>query len=54
MNTSTTTELYRTHDPKFTTYRGDGSGRDTYVIFEDGGLMPLYNAVGMKQRDTYN
>ena len=48
MNTSTTQELYRTFDAKFTTYRGDGSGRDTYVIFEDGGMMPIWDKVGIK------
>jgi len=41
MNTSVKVGLYRTDHPKFTTYRGDGSGRDTYVIFDDGGLHPL-------------
>ena len=32
--------LYRTDHPKFTTYRGDGSGRDCHVIFQNGGLNP--------------
>jgi hypothetical protein len=31
--------LYRTDHPKFPTYRGDGTGRDSYIIFEDGGFQ---------------
>ena len=40
MNRNPCQGLYRTQDPKFTTYGGDGSGRDTYIIFSDGGLQP--------------
>ena len=40
MNTSALSDLYRTDHPKFTTYRGDGSGRDCHVIFQNGGLNP--------------
>ena len=30
--------LYRTFYPKYAHYGGDGSGRDTYIIKENGGL----------------
>ena len=30
--------LQRTFSPKYTHYLGDGSGRDTYVIKNNGGL----------------
>ena len=29
---------YRTFYPKYVTYRGDGSGRDHYIISSNGGL----------------
>jgi hypothetical protein len=28
----------RTFDPKFTHYQSDGTGRDTFVVFNNGGL----------------
>ena len=33
--------LARTFYPKHTTYNGDGSGRDGYVVMGNGGLGPL-------------
>jgi len=33
--------LNRTYHPKYTTYTGDGSGRDGYVVFGNGGLHDL-------------
>ena len=33
--------LYRTFDPKWVTYLGDGSGRDSYIVFNNGGLNEL-------------
>jgi hypothetical protein len=33
----------RTYYPKHVTYTGDGSGRDGYVVFTDGGLEPTRN-----------
>jgi len=30
---------YRTFYPKLSTYGGDGSGRDSYIIFNNGGLV---------------
>lgn len=38
MNRSTTQGLWRTNDVKFTSYQGDGYGRDSYIIMNDGGL----------------
>jgi hypothetical protein len=29
---------YRTSNPKYVTYNGDGSGRDHYIISSNGGL----------------
>jgi hypothetical protein len=31
--------LYRTSNPTYTTYRGDGQGRDSYAIVGNGGLV---------------
>ena len=42
------TTLYRTYDPKFVTYWGDGNGRDHYVVFNNGGL----NEQRMHGKDT--
>ena len=47
MNRSTTVGLWRTHDTKFTTIQGDGSGRDAYITFNDGGLQPSPNVKGL-------
>ena len=33
------TSIARTYDPKYTTYRGDGQGRDSYVFMGNGGLV---------------
>ena len=33
------TLMNRTYDPKYSNYRGDGSGRDTYVLTGNGGLI---------------
>ena len=37
--------LYRTENVKYTTYTGDGQGRDGYIVFCNGGLheMRKYN-----------
>jgi hypothetical protein len=32
------TQLMRTFSPKYANYFGDGSGRDTYVVLNNGGL----------------
>lgn len=33
--------INRTYHPKYTTFYGDGNGRDHYVIFNNGGLHGL-------------
>lgn len=48
MNRNTCIGLQRTMDAKFTTYRGDGSGRDTYIINSDGGFCPEPMRKGLK------
>ena len=41
MNRTTFIGNYRTEDPKFTTYWSNGTGRDSYIVFDDGGMHPL-------------
>lgn len=31
--------LSRTYDPKFIHYSGDGKGRDSYILYNNGGLL---------------
>lgn len=38
--------IYRTYNPKYVTYTGDGSGRDTYVTLANGGLHELRDYKG--------
>jgi hypothetical protein len=40
--------INRTYYPKFTTYTGDGAGRDQYVVFNNGGFnsQRCYGSVG--------
>ena len=33
-----TSGLYRTFDPKFTWYKSDGVGRDSYILYPNGGF----------------
>ncbi len=40
MKASASNSLYRTFDPKYTTYMGDGAGRDTYISHINGGFLP--------------
>lgn len=40
------TSLSRTSNPKYTTYTGDGYGRDGYIIFANGGLHELRDYQG--------
>jgi len=56
MNRTNYQDIYRTDHQKFTTYRGDGAGRDHYIIFEDGGLMPRWSDShhGIRDPGTYN
>ena len=56
MATHTLNTLNRTEHIKFTTYGGDGNGRDSYIISNDGGLMrsaPEYKGAA-QVRDNYN
>lgn len=41
-----TSSLNRTYHPKFVTYTGDGSGRDHYVVFNNGSLHGLRDYKG--------
>ena len=45
--------LYRTSNPKWVTYLGDGAGRDQYIIFNNGGLNELREYRG-SQPNTFN
>ena len=45
--------LNRTEHVKFTTYMGDGSGRDGYIILNDGGLIPAPTFKGMAPKNDY-
>jgi len=57
MNRTSYQAIYRTVHEKFTTYRGDGIGRDHYILLENGGLsMPKWNDSHHGKRDlgTYN
>ena len=51
---STTMGLWRTNDPKFTTILGDGSGRDAYIVLNDGGLQPAPMLKGLAPKNDYN
>lgn len=33
--------LTRTYDPKYAHYYGDGQGRDSYIVSNNGGLLQL-------------
>ena len=56
MNTDATVGLNRTNHPKFTSYTGDGSGRDQYIVFCNGGLQPQrnFNFKNTRPQDTFN
>lgn len=45
--------LNRTENIKYTTYTGDGSGRDGYVVFANGGLHELRNYRGSNPCNTF-
>ena len=49
-----TTSINRTYHPKYVTYTGDGSGRDQYVTFANGGLHELRDYQGSKPRNQFN
>ena len=37
--------LYRTFDPKYPHYPSDGKGRDSYILFGNGGLCVYHPGV---------
>lgn len=54
MNRSTLAPCYRTAHEKFATYQSDGTGRDSYIMFGDGGLQPEPFRRGIKGRDGFS
>lgn len=40
MNTGYIENLYRTYQPKYPSYPSDGKGRDTYIKYNNGGMIP--------------
>ena len=49
-----TNTIYRTYHPKYVTNYGDGSGRDGYAVFGNGGLHDLRNYEGSRPRHPFN
>ena len=45
--------MIRTHSPKYASYFGDGSGRDSYVVTNNGGLTNVDKG-GMTRRPFKN
>ncbi len=47
--------MARSHNPKYASYSGDGSGRDTYVVLNNGGLTSTEKRHMMSRpfRNTY-
>ena len=56
MNNTATSGLNRTFNPKWASYTGDGSGRDQYIVFCNGGLQPQrnFNFKNTRPQDTFN
>ena len=46
--------INRTSYPKYVTYTGDGSGRDGYVTFANGGLHELRNYQGSQPKSGFD
>lgn len=40
MNTGYNEIFYRTYQPKYPFYPSDGNGRDTYIRYNNGGMIP--------------
>ena len=53
MQTNPLITMHRTHDPKFTTWQGDGTGRDTYILNNDGGFHVPKDNKGLKPKSNY-
>lgn len=49
-----TSNINRTYHPKYLTYTGDGSGRDGYVVFGNGGLHDLRDYKGGQGKPHYD
>jgi hypothetical protein len=49
------TSMGRSHNPKYASYMGDGSGRDTYVVLNNGGLTNVEKKFMMSRpfRNTF-
>jgi hypothetical protein len=47
--------MARSHNPKYASYTGDGSGRDTYVVLNNGGLTNVEKKFMMSRpfRNTF-
>ena len=47
--------MLRTHNPTYASYWGDGSGRDTYTVVNNGGLTRLEkgNMMNRPFRNTF-
>lgn len=50
----TTASIYRTYYPKYVTYTGDGSGRDSYITLGNGGLHELRYYKGSQPRPGFD
>ena len=50
----TTCSINRTYHPKYATYTGDGSGRDGYVVFGNGGLHELRDYRGSQKKSGFD
>ena len=48
--------LNRTCNPKYTHYTGDGNGRDSYIVTDNGGFLPHENfitpQIGYQRREV--
>ena len=49
-----TTTINRTEHIKYTTYWGDGSGRDNHIVLGNGGLHDLRDYQGSRPRHPFN
>ena len=49
-----TSTINRTYHPKYLTYTGDGSGRDGYVVFGNGGLHDLRDYKGPQRKSGFD
>ena len=45
---------YRTDHPKYAQYRGDGMGRDTYIIMNNGGFLEYRRQKGQQKKQGFS